>query len=63
VRECCSADDASAKASQAFDMAEKYIAVGKYDVARSKLQDIIARYPNTAAAKKAKTALVEIAGK
>jgi hypothetical protein len=58
-----SSDDAAAKASRALDMAENYVTLGKYDLARTKLQDIITNYPNTPAAKKAKAALAEIAAK
>lgn len=56
------ADDA-VKADSALDMAQNYITLGKYDIARTKLQDLIASYPNTAAAKKAKALLADIAGK
>jgi hypothetical protein len=58
-----STDGSSAAADRAFDMAQNYVIADKYDFARAKLQELIARYPKTAAAKKAKAALDGIAGK
>ncbi len=56
-------DDSAAKASAALDMARNYVALGKYDATRTRLNEIIADYPNTPAAKQAKQVLAEIADK
>lgn len=56
-------DDPKAKAARALSLAKTYISAGKYDLARSKLQKIVETYPETPAAKEAKTILMQIQGK
>jgi hypothetical protein len=51
------------KASSALDMAQNYMAMKKYDVARTRLQQIVTDYPGTAAAKQAEQLLKQIQGK
>ncbi|HEX3356561.1 MAG TPA: hypothetical protein VHS31_06220 [Tepidisphaeraceae bacterium] len=58
-----SADDSAAKAASALSVTKSYIAAQKYDLARPRLQKIIDTYPNTPAAKEAKTLLTQIQGK
>ena len=51
------AADAETTAGQALDLAQNYVVAKRYDTARTKLQALIAKYPGTAAAGKAKQVL------
>jgi hypothetical protein len=53
----------AAKAATALDMARNYAAIGKYDAARTRLNQIITDYPGTPAAKQARQVLIDIADK
>ena len=52
-----------AKANSALSMAENYLAVGKNDEARTRLQQVISDYPGTSAAKRAGQLLKTIPAK
>jgi hypothetical protein len=58
-----SAADTAAKVAGALELAQNYISLGKYDLARARLNQIITRYPNTPSAAKAKQLLKDIDGK
>lgn len=55
--------DPQAAAERALRMAKLYISAERYEIARTKLQAIIARYPDTPAAKEAQEQLTAIEGK
>ena len=55
-----SPSDAEVAAGHALDMAQNYVVLKRYDLARSKLQAITAKYPGTAAAKKAQQQLASL---
>ena len=57
------ADDPAAKAARALSLAKSYITAERYDAARDRLQQLIKTYPDTPAAKDAKTLLDQIKDK
>lgn len=57
------ADEAAEKADKELTMANNYLALKKYDLARPKLKKIVESYPGTKAAKEAAQLLKEIEGK
>jgi hypothetical protein len=58
-----SKDSDDVRAARALVMAKNYVDSQLYDSARTRLRDIISRYPNTSAAKEATQLLVDIEGK
>ncbi len=56
-------DEANDKANKALAMANNYLALKKYELARPKLEKIVKDYPDTPAAKEAKALLKALEGK
>jgi hypothetical protein len=56
-------DDPAAKAARTLSLAKSYITAERYDTARERLNQIVQTYPDTPAAKEAKTLLDQIKSK